>query len=69
MRRLMSLGKFVKNHTYYVRETGWKVKFIDYDFEGYANFKVVEHDDPDEDWAEYATKDWSEIVKTKKEAL
>ena len=59
--------KFKVNHTYYNSENGWKLKFGERDFEGYYIFKVLEHDDPENDWMEYSTKDGSEIVKTKKE--
>ncbi len=61
--------KFKKNLIYYNTDNGWKLRYIEEDREGRHFFKVLEHNDPEEDWVEYSTKDGSEIVKTKKELL
>ena len=58
---------FKKNSIYYNTDNGYKLKYIDQCLERYYHFKILQHDDPDNDWMEYSTKDGSEIVKTKKE--
>jgi len=65
----MAAKKFTKNKTYYLEGEDWKLKFIDQNLEGYYNFKVTEHHDPDDDWAEYSTKDGSEVLSDRKEWL
>jgi len=63
----MIKDRFIYNLIYYNTDDGSKLKFIGEDREGFYHFKVLAHNDPDEDWVEYSTKDGSEIVKTKKE--
>lgn len=54
---------FIENKIYYNSENGWKLKYIYKNIEGYYNFKIIKHDDPNEDWIEYSTKDGSEVVE------
>jgi hypothetical protein len=63
----MVARKFTKNKTYYLRGENWKLKFIDQNLEGYNNFKVTEHNDLEDNWVEYSTKDGSEILSDRKE--
>jgi hypothetical protein len=54
---------FISGKTYYNSENGWKLKYIDRTLDGNYNFKIIEHNDPEQDWSEYSTKDGSEIVE------
>ena len=58
--------KFVKNKTYYLQGEAWKLKYTVSNLEGFYNFKVTEHDDPEEDWIEYSTRDGSEVLTNRK---
>lgn len=59
---------FKANAIYYLKEEGWKLKFIEQGWESKRYiFKVLDHDDPNDDWIEYSSYTIEGIVKTKKE--
>lgn len=65
----MARGKFEKNKMYYLEGRAWKLNYVEEDIEGFYHFKVVEHDDKEEDWMLYQTKDKFEILSDRKEWL
>ena len=65
----MATPKFEENKTYYLRGQHWKLKYTGIDVQGYWNFKVTSHKDPDLDWDGFSTKDPKDIMSNRAEWL
>ena len=58
----MAREKFQKNKTYYLESEEWKLKYIGRGEESAYEFRVTEHNDKENNWYEYSTRDGSEIL-------
>ena len=56
---------FSKRKTYKLADEGWILKYIKTNIDGSHDFEVISHNDPEYDWAEYTTKDGSEVIAVK----